>query len=231
MKQQWYLNWNDKIQSVLRNGKAVRTRICQMAVLTLCFTMLPNITFADDLRNLNNEFRAVLGNKMREQFPGAPGVVMDTQNAAFATTRAVTLDSFFDVFVAWTTREDFWMFGAEDVARGMIVGSVYLPQGFSPRGEPIAEGPYLVRMNQSTTGSWQMSLHNVHTGARVARASSVTVRPTHRIPIPGTRLDISIKITPHPTDPNGFCVEIWLSYLCPNGLWLDKALIWKRCIP
>lgn len=231
MIKQWYSRCNDMTMNALHDRKAIRLRISLLAVLTLCFTLLPSITFADDLRSLNEEFRAVLANKMREQFPAAPGVIMDTQNAAFATTRATLSDSFFDVFVAWTTREDFWMFGAEDVAQGMVVGSVYLPEGFSPIGQPIAEGPYLVRMNQTTTGSWRMTLVNVNTGRTVANARNLTVRPTHRIPIPGTRNDISIKITPHPTDPNGFCVEIWLSYLCPNGLWLEKALIWKRCFP
>lgn len=232
MIKQWYSRCNDMTMNALHDRKVVRTRISLLAVLTLCFTLLPSITFADDLRSLNEEFRAVLAHKMREEFPAAPGVTMDTSSAVFATTRATTVGSFFDVFAAWTTRTDFYLFGIEDIARGMVVGSVYLPTGFSPSGQLIQEGPYLVRMSQnSTTGSWRMQLLNVNTGRVVANASSVRLHPTHRIVIPGTRVDIAIKITPHPTDPAGFCVEVWLSYLCPNGAWLEKALVWKRCFP
>jgi hypothetical protein len=231
MKRKWFSQLQYSMMGILHARKAVRFGTSLLMALTLCFSVLPSLTFADDLRGLNDEFRQILAHKLREQFPAAPGVIMDTQNAAFATTRVTTGNSFFDVFVAWDVRQDFWMFGEQEVAQGMIIGSVYLPEGFSPRGEPIAEGPYLVRMLRSATGSWQMQLMDVNTGRRVARASSITVNPVTRIQIPGTRLDIKIRVTPHPTNPFGFCVELWLSYLCPNGLWLDKALIWKRCIP
>jgi hypothetical protein len=163
-------------------------------------------------------------------FPGAPDVPFNPQDAAFARTRLSTADSFFDVFVAWDTRADFWQFDAEQVARGLVVGAVYLPPGGeAPDGTPLPEGFYLVRMHSRDRVNWYADLLDARTGRPRVVNLLAQAFPTIRIPIRGTRNDIAIKILPNPNNPAGFCVEIWLSYLCPNGLWLDRLLIWRWC--
>jgi hypothetical protein len=165
-------------------------------------------------------------------FPAAPGVPFDPRTTAYARTRPTHLDSFFDVFVAWNTRADFWQFNAQQVAQGLIVGAVYLPPGgTAPDGTPLQEGFYLVRMHSTDIAGWRADLLDARTGRPAVRNLHAVVHPVERIPIPGTRNDIAIKILPNPGNPQGFCIEIWLSYLCPNGLWLDILLIWRRCFP
>jgi hypothetical protein len=166
-------------------------------------------------------------------FPGAPDVPFNPQDAAFARTRLSTADSFFDVFVAWDTRADFWQFDAEQVARGLVVGAVYLPPGGeAPDGTLLPEGFYLVRMHSEVGQDiWHADLLDARTGRPRVVGLPAQASRTLRIPIPGTRNDIAIKVRPNPNNPQGFCVEIWLSYLCPNGVWLDQVLIWRRCFP
>jgi|GEM_PF-2354551 len=166
-------------------------------------------------------------------FPGAPGVPFNPPDAAFARTRLSTADSFFDVFVAWDTRADFWQFDAEQVARGLVVGAVYLPPGGeAPDGTLLPEGFYLVRMHSEVGQDiWHADLLDARTGFPIVVNLPAQASRTLRIPIPGTRNDIAIKVRPNPNNPQGFCVEIWLSYLCPNGVWLDQVLIWRRCFP
>ncbi len=209
------------------NGDGVVDDADLLAVL-FCFGTETRPTVPD----LNHLLRARLPQAFPTRFPAAPTVPFDGSTAAFASTRPTTADSFFDVFVAWNTREDFWQFEVPQIAEGLIVGAVYLPQGFAPTGEPISEGFYLVRMRSPDGGNeWLTDLLDARTGRLVAANLPAAAHRVIRIPIPGTRNDIAIKIGPNPNNPQGFCVQIWLSYLCPNGLWLDQVLIWQRCFP
>jgi hypothetical protein len=166
------------------------------------------------------------------RFPGAPEVPFDPLTTAYARTRASHMSSFFDVFVAWNTRDDFWQFDPPRVAQGLIVGAVYLPPGgAAPDGTLLPDGFYLVRMHSTDMVDWRVDLLDALTGRPRVRNLRAVVHPVERIPIRGTRNDIAIKILPNPNNPAGFCVEIWLSYLCPNGLWLDILLIWRQCFP
>ncbi len=184
------------------------------------------------IRDIDQLVGQRLASAFPRTFPGAPNVPFDPRTAAFARTRLSTLDSFFDVFVAWNTREDFWQFDAEQVARGLVVGAVYLPPGgAAPDGTLLPEGFYLVRMHSEDMQNWHTDLLDARTGRPIAVNLPAQAFRTVRIPIPGTRNDIAIKVRPHPNNPQGFCAEIWLSYLCTNGVWLDQVLIWQRCFP
>ncbi len=180
---------------------------------------------------LNNALRMRLPTAFPRRFPAAPDVPFNPNSAAFASTRPFTIDSFFDIFVAWDTRADFHQFGAEQVAEGLIVGAVYLPEGLAPNGASIPEGFHLVRMHSPDMEHWHVDLLDARTGEVIASNLPAVAQRVIRVPIPGTRNDIAIKISPNPNDPRGYCVQIWLSYLCTNGLWLDQALIWQRCFP
>ncbi len=208
------------------NGDGVVDDADLLQVL-FCFGTETRLTIPE----LNNALRMRLPTAFPRRFPAAPDVPFNPLNAAFASTRPTTADSFFDVFVAWDTRADFHQFGAEQIAQGLIVGAVYLPEGFAPTGQPIAEGFYLVRMHSPDMEQWQVDLLDAQTARVVARNLPAMAHRVIRIPIPGTRNDIAIKIVPNPNNPQGFCVQMWLSYLCPNGLWLDQVLIWQRCFP
>ncbi|GBC92019.1 hypothetical protein HRbin15_00480 [bacterium HR15] len=208
------------------NGDGVVDDADLLQVL-FCFGTETRLTIPE----LNHALRMRLPGAFPRRFPAAPDVPFDPQNAAFASTRPTTADSFFDVFVAWDTRADFHQFGVEQIAPGLIVGAVYLPNGFAPTGEPIQEGFYLVRMRSRDMEDWRADLLDARTGVVIAANLPAAAQRVIRIPIPGTRNDIAIKIHPNPANPNGFCVQIWLSYLCPNGLWLDQVLIWQRCFP
>ncbi len=208
------------------NGDGVVDDADLLQVL-FCFGTETRLTIPE----LNNALRMRLPTAFPRRFPAAPDVPFNPLNAAFASTRPTTADSFFDVFVAWDTRADFQQFGAEQIAQGLIVGAVYLPEGFAPTGQPIAEGFYLVRMHSPDMEQWQVDLLDAQTARVVARNLPAMAHRVIRIPIPGTRNDIAIKIVPNPNNPQGFCVQMWLSYLCPNGLWLDQVLIWQRCFP
>ncbi len=161
------------------------------------------------------------------QFSSAPEVPFDPENAAFARTRIRrTVDSFFDIFVAWDTRADFRNFPPPLIAQGLIVGAVYLPRGQSPLGLPIEEGFYLVHLRSSDLEQWTMSLRHPTTGAVVATFPA-NVRLIDPFTAPRTWNDVAIHIVPIPG--GGFCVEIWLTYMCPNGTMLDRTLVWRRC--
>lgn len=161
------------------------------------------------------------------QFPAAPDVPFAPENAAFARTRIrPTLDSFFDVFTTWDTRADFRNFSASQIAQGLVVGAVYLPRGESPAGQPLEEGFYLVQLRSGDLQQWAMSLRNPTTGAVVATFPA-NVQVIEPFSAPRAWNDISIRIIRRPG--GGFCVEIWLTYMCPNGTLLDSTLVWRRC--
>lgn len=209
------------------NGDGIADDADLLQVL-FCFGTEPRLTIPE----LNQAVRMRLPGAFPRRFPAAPDVPFNPEHAAFASTRPSTADSFFDVFTAWDTRADFHEFGAEQIAQGLIVGAVYLPEGEAPTGQHIPEGFYLVRMYADPSmENWRADMLDARTGRVVARDLTAVAQRVIRIPIPGTRNDIAIKIRPNPFNPNGFCVEIWLSYLCPNGLWLDQLLIWQRCFP
>lgn len=168
-----------------------------------------------------------LASAIPSQFAAAPEVPFAPDNAAFARTRIrPTVDSFFDVFVAWDTRADFRNFPPPLIAPGLIVGVVYLPQGESPSGQSLREGFYLVHLRSDDLEQWTMSLRHPTTGAVVA-AFPANVRIIPPFTAPRTWNDISIHIAP--ALGGGFCVEIWLTYMCPNGTMLDRTLVWRRC--
>jgi len=212
------------------NGDGVVDDADLLTVL-FCFGVDTRQTIPD----LNQAVRMRLPSAFPRNFPAAPEVPFDPQNAAFATTRLTTDLASDDVFVAWNTRADFYQFDVEQIASGLIVGAVYLPEGFAPTGEPtgepIPEGFYLVRMHSPDTQNWQADLLDAFTGRTVAANLVAIASRTFRIRIPGTRNDIAIKVRPRPPFPIGYCSEIWLSFLCPNGLWLDYLVIWRRCFP
>lgn len=161
------------------------------------------------------------------QFLAAPDVPFAPENAAFARTRIrPTLDSFFDVFTTWDTRADFRNFSASQIAQGLVVGAVYLPRGESPTGQPLEEGFYLVQLRSGDLQQWAMSLRNPTTGAVVATFPA-NVQVIEPFSAPRAWNDISIRIIRRPG--GGFCVEIWLTYMCPNGTLLDSTLVWRRC--
>lgn len=161
------------------------------------------------------------------RFPAAPDVPFTPEDAAFARTRIrPTLDSFFDIFTAWDTRADFRNFPPPQIAAGLIIGAVYLPRGESPIGLPIEEGFYLVHLRSSDLEQWTMTLRNPITGAVVA-AFPANVRVIDQFNAPRTWNDISIRIVRRPD--GGFCAEIWLTYMCPNGTLLDSTLVWRIC--
>ncbi|MCS7066462.1 MAG: hypothetical protein NZL85_09350 [Fimbriimonadales bacterium] len=208
------------------NGDGVVDDADLLQVL-FCFGTSTQPTIPD----INNMLQAHLASAFPQSFPAAPDVPFRPRGVAFARTRPSIGTSFFDVFATWDTRADFHMFGVEQIAQGLIVGAVYLPEGFAPDGQPIPEGFHLVRMRSRDMEDWRADLLDARTGRVIAANLPAVARRVIRVLIAGTRNDIAIKIVPHPTNPQGFCVEIWLSYLCPNGLWLDQLLIWRRCYP
>ncbi|BCW95599.1 MAG: hypothetical protein KatS3mg018_1081 [Fimbriimonadales bacterium] len=180
---------------------------------------------------LNRMVASRLPSAFPRSFPAAPGVNFDPENAAFARTRITrTPDSFFDVFVAWDTRADFEQFSPPRIAEGLIVGATYLPRGESPTGQPIPEGWYLVQM-QGTPDleTWRINLLDARTGAPVAVGISASANLTPPFVAPRAWNDIEIRIV---RLTNGaFCVQIYLTYMCPNGVILDRTLVWQRCFP
>ncbi len=207
------------------NGDGVVDDADLLQVL-FCFGTQTQLTIPD----INELVGQRLASAFPRTFPGAPNVPFDPRSAAFARTHPSTGDSFFDVFVAWNTRDDFWQFTPTQIAQGLIVGAVYLPPGgTAPDGTSLQEGFHLVRMRSADMTNWRADLLDARTGRPIAVNLVATAHLTTRIPIPGTRNDIAIRIHPHPG--GWFCVEIWLSYLCPNGLWLDELLVWRRCFP
>lgn len=164
-----------------------------------------------------------------DRFRGAPEVPFSGNTAAFASVRGPTMDPFFDVFVAWETRRDFHNFSVEEIAQGLVVGAVYLPEGSAPTGQPMAEGYYLVRMRRSPDGLWVADVLDHRTGLVVVpnlipQVQLITPQPGRR-----TWNDIAIHVLPQPG--GGFCIEIELTFMCPNGLVLESLLIWRRCFP
>ena len=184
-----------------------------------------------EIPQLNRMVATRLPSAFPTSFPAAPDVPFAPENAAFARTRITPrMDSFFDVFVAWDTRADFRNFPPELIALGLTVGAVYLPQGEAPNGQPIPEGWYLVQMRGTLDlENWHINLLDARTGHPVVLAIRADARTTPRFNAPRAWNDIGISIIRRPD--GSFCVEIYLTYMCPNGLILDRTLIWQRCFP
>jgi hypothetical protein len=182
-----------------------------------------------NIPQLNGMVATRLPSAFPSRFPAAPNVPFAPENAAFARTRITpTLDSFFDVFVAWDTRADFRNFSPEMIARGLTVGAVYLPLGEAPDGQPIPEGWHLVQMRGTPDlQNWHINLLDATTGHPVALAIPADARTTPRFNAPRAWNDIAIRIIRRAD--GSFCVEIYLTYMCPNGVILDSTLIWRRC--
>jgi len=182
-----------------------------------------------EIPQLNRMVATRLPSAFPTSFPAAPNVPFAPENAAFARTRITPrLDSFFDVFVAWDTRADFRGFSPEQIAVGLTVGAVYLPQGEAPNGQPIPEGWYLVEMRGTLDlENWHINLLDTRTGQPVVLGIRADARTTPRFNAPRAWNDIGISIIRLPD--GSFCAEIYLTYMCPNGLILDRTLIWRRC--
>ncbi|MCX7992090.1 MAG: hypothetical protein N2651_00315 [Fimbriimonadales bacterium] len=175
---------------------------------------------------LNNLLAERLPSAFPRRFPAALDVPFEPDNAAFARTRIRGMESFFDVFIAWDTRADFRNFPPPQIAQGLVVGAVYLPQGEAPTGQLLQEGFYLVQLRSSDLQQWSMILRNAQTNA-IAAVFPANVQVIEPFNAPRTWNDVAIRIIRRPG--GGFCVEIWLTYMCPNGTLLDSTLVWRRC--
>ncbi|MCX7924357.1 MAG: hypothetical protein N2554_00935 [Fimbriimonadales bacterium] len=71
-----------------------------------------------------------------------------------------------------------------------------------------------------------MIWRNAQTNA-IAAVFPANVQVIESFNAPRTWNDVAIRIIRRPG--GGFCVEIWLTYMCPNGTLLDSALVERRC--
>jgi len=152
-------------------------------------------------------------------FPGAPGVPFNPQDAAFARTRIYLADTYYRVSVAWNTRADFAQFTPEQIAQGLVVGAVYLPQGRTPTGVPLRQNYYLLRLHSPNQINWYADLLEDNTGNSVATNIPVDAMLIEPYAAPYASNDLKIEILPSGT------VVISVSYLCPNGHWVDIPIL------
>jgi hypothetical protein len=152
-------------------------------------------------------------------FPGAPDVPFNPQDAAFARTRRYLADTYYRVSVAWNTRADFAQFTPEQIAQGLVVGAVYLPQGRTPTGVPLRQNYYLLRLHSPDQINWYADLLEDNTGNSVATNIPVDAMLIEPYAAPHASNDLSIKNL-----PDG-AVEVSVSYRCPNGHWVNITIL------
>jgi hypothetical protein len=108
---------------------------------------------------------------------------------------------------------------------------VYLPEGFAPNGVPLSENFYLVWMYGGPEGDplWRIDLRNAF-GDPIATDLPVRVQIVPPGTLRSTFQDIAIAYEPGWLVPT-YRTEIHLSFLCANGLHLQKAPVWYRDFP
>ena len=152
-------------------------------------------------------------------FPGAPDVPFNPQDAAFARTRRYLADTYDSVVVAWNTRADFAQFTPEQIAQGLVVGAVYLPQGRTPTGVPLRQNYYLLRLHSPDQINWYADLLEDNTGNPVATDISVNAMLIEPYAASHASNDLKIEILPFGP------VVVSVSYRCPNGHWVDITIL------
>jgi len=152
-------------------------------------------------------------------FPGAPDVPFNPQDAAFARTRRYLADTYDSVIVAWNTRADFAQFTPEQIAQGLVVGAVYLPQGRTPTGVPLRQNYYLLRLHSPDQINWYADLLEDNTGNPVATDISVNAMLIEPYAASHASNDLKIEILPFGP------VVVSVSYRCPNGHWVDITIL------
>ena len=152
-------------------------------------------------------------------FPGAPDVPFNPQDAAFARTRIYLADTYYRVSVAWNTRADFAQFTPEQIAQGLVVGAVYLPQGRTPTGVPLRQNYYLLRLHSPDQINWYADLLEDNTGNPVATDIPVDAVLIEPYAASHASNDLKIEILPSGR------VVVSVSYRCPNGHWVNITIL------
>ncbi|MCL6532606.1 MAG: hypothetical protein N2045_00620 [Fimbriimonadales bacterium] len=210
------------------NGDGVVDDADLLSVLFCFGTEVGNPT----IPQLNLDLRRGLMRAVPPRFPGAPNVPFGGADFAFVSTTMLGNDGdLHHAYAAWGTREDFANFPPPRIAQGLIVGAVYLPRGETPTGVPIQEGWHLVRMRgTSDLQNWQADLLDARTGAIIAEDLPVLAHLIN-IQLGRTWNDICVHHF-REVRPDGSvwaCTSIVLTYMCPNGVLLDRMEVWRLC--